>query len=76
MCSLCHVNPCHPGCPNAPEPRAVHTCDRCGDPILPGDKFIEEPDGDILCEWCLDNMTTNELLNELGFSFQTAEVDA
>lgn len=73
MCSVCLKTPCDNRCPNAPEPPAVHTCDRCSEPIRSGDKFIEEPDGDILCESCLDNMTVDDLLRELGIDVQTAE---
>lgn len=63
-----------PGCPND-EAKEVLKCDRCGGSIVAGDKFIEEPDGDIICECCLDNMTVNDLLGELGICLQTAEVD-
>lgn len=73
MCAECHMIPCHPRCPNAPDPIPVHRCDRCGEPIVPGDKFIKEPDGDILCEYCLDNMTVTDLLKELGIDLETAE---
>lgn len=73
MCSVCHMSPCHPRCPNAPDPVPVYICDRCGEPITPGDKFIEEPDGDKVCEYCLDNMTVTDLLKELGIDVQTAE---
>ena len=26
MCAECGMNPCHPRCPNAPEPVPVHEC--------------------------------------------------
>ncbi len=74
MCDICGSYPCLPGCPNN-EPPEIYRCDRCGESIVAGDKFIEEPDGDIVCECCLDNMTMNDLLEELGISLQTAEVD-
>lgn len=73
MCDICLRTPCHSGCPNAPEPTAIYTCDRCSEPILADDKYLEEPDGDYLCENCLDNMTTLELLSELGIEIQTAK---
>lgn len=37
MCSVCGMNPCHPSCPNAPEPVPVYECCRCGYGILEGD---------------------------------------
>lgn len=75
MCDVCRRTPCDPRCPNAPDPIGIYTCDRCGEAICEGDTFIEEPDGDILCGGCLDNMTTDELLSEFGIVVQTAERD-
>lgn len=75
MCEICRSSPCLALCPNAPEPPRVHTCDRCGEGIYAGDKFLKEPDGDIICECCLDNMTTDDLLKELGLSLEVAEED-
>lgn len=48
MCEVCLSLPCHPRCPNAPEPPAVFICSGCGDPIYDGDDYW-----DILNEqWC------------------------
>lgn len=61
MCSLCHRTPCHPRCPNAPEPPVVHVCDQCGDPIYEGDDFYELND-EKWCEECVrDSRKTAEL---------------
>lgn len=42
MCAECGMNPCHPRCPNAPEPVPVHECVKCGYGILVGDNPDEE----------------------------------
>ena len=44
MCAECGMNPCHPRCPNAPEPVPVHECVKCGYGILVGDKFWDPAD--------------------------------
>lgn len=45
MCDVCHMTPCHPRCPNAPEPPKVYTCKYCGEAIVDGDEYLEV-DGD------------------------------
>ena len=30
MCSECGYTPCHPRCPNAPEPKIMGYCEQCG----------------------------------------------
>lgn len=37
MCSLCRQFPCHPRCPNAPEPVPLMRCKECGEGIYEGD---------------------------------------
>lgn len=59
MCAECGMNPCHPRCPNAPEPVPVHECVKCGYGILAGDKFWDSPEGKI-CEECVDDMSAEE----------------
>lgn len=61
MCAICRQIPCHPRCPNAPEPKPVMRCQKCGDGIMAGDRALEMPNGAI-CEFCLDNMDTSEWL--------------
>ena len=76
MCSECYQSPCDSRCPNAPEPPAIHTCDNCKDDVRVGDTYYEEPDGEILCQSCVDNMSTDELLRHLGYVYREAEVAA
>lgn len=52
MCSECWQTPCHPRCPNAPEPPAVFICSECGGKIYEGDDayhVLEE----VYCEDCI-----------------------
>lgn len=51
MCDICRCYPCHPRCPNAPEPATVFTCARCNGEILEGEECIEI-DGEQYCEEC------------------------
>ena len=72
MCAECGMNPCHPRCPNAPEPVPVHKCVKCGYGILAGDKFWDSPEGKI-CEECVDDMSAEEILKLCGESLTEAE---
>ena len=72
MCAECGMNPCHPRCPNAPEPVPVHECVKCGYGILVGDKFWDSPEGKI-CEECVDDMSAEEILKLCGESLTEAE---
>lgn len=72
MCAECGMNPCHPRCPNAPEPVPVHECVKCGYGILVGDKFWNSPEGKI-CEECVDDMSAEEILKLCGESLTEAE---
>ena len=71
MCCECMSNPCHPRCPNAPEPKPVYICSKCGYGIFEGDKFLDGSDG-YICKECLDDMTADEILEMLGEDFRTA----
>ena len=33
MCRECRQFPCHPRCPNAPDPRVRGRCEQCGDEL-------------------------------------------
>ena len=57
MCEICLTTPCHPRCPNAPEPRIVHWCIHCYEPIREGDDFYDG-DGEAWCEECMRNCRT------------------
>lgn len=41
MCEICRQNPCHPRCPNAPEPTPVYECEWCKEPILDGEEYLD-----------------------------------
>lgn len=56
MCEICGQDPCHPRCPNAPEPKEVHICSECLEGIYPGDRFYESC-GSYVCEECLKGIT-------------------
>lgn len=53
MCEECRQNPCHPRCPNAPEPQPVYICDKCDEGIYDGET-VYELDGRHYCEYCVD----------------------
>lgn len=72
MCSVYGMNPCHPSCPNAPEPVPVYECCRCGYGILEGDKFWDSPAG-YMCEDCVDEMDAKEILEMCGESLTEAK---
>ena len=73
MCNECHQSPCDTRCPNAPEPPIIHTCDECHEPVRAGDIYFEERGGEILCQTCVENMDTYELLIHFGCTSKTAE---
>lgn len=73
MCDICLSSPCLPRCPNAPEPRAVYTCEECGEAIREGDEYLDE--NVKVCRECIENMSALELLDILEISFRTAEAE-
>ena len=52
MCDMCWQTPCHPRCPNAPEPPVIHNCIHCGVKIREGDYYYDI-DGEPWCENCI-----------------------
>lgn len=72
MCSMCMMTPCHPRCPNTPEPKPVYECERCGYGIFAGDKYYDSPEG-YICKDCIDDMTVTEFMELVGEEFSTAE---
>ena len=74
MCSICWQMPCHPRCPNAPEPKPVYECSVCKEGIYPGDEYFEAPDGPV-CYDCLDDMSVFELISLIGDEIKTAECE-
>ena len=71
MCSVCLKFPCHPQCPNAPEPAAVRICSRCSLGIMEGERYLDSNGGPI-CEECLSDMTVKEYLKFVGEELATA----
>ena len=74
MCDICRQSPCHPQCPNAPDPPTVYVCKSCGDPIVVGDEYYEF-DGDYYHEECFEDNATAILVEQCGATRGTAEED-
>lgn len=74
MCSECHMSPCHPRCPNAPEPPKVYTCKICGEPIVEGDEYYEM-DAEFYHEECFEDNAVQILMDECGAMKGTAELE-
>ena len=56
MCSECYQTPCHPRCPNAPDPPKVYECAGCSDSIVDGQDYYEVA-GKPYCEDCVFHKT-------------------
>lgn len=54
MCTECHQHPCHPRCPNAPDPIAVFICAGCGQEIYDGEDYWDIM-GEQFCRKCIDD---------------------
>lgn len=74
MCNICHQTPCHPRCPNAPEPQAVYTCKICGQSIVDGEEYYEM-DGEYYHEECFEDNAVKILMDDCGAMKGTAEAD-
>lgn len=72
MCAICMRSPCHPRCPNAPEPPAAFRCRCCDEPILPGEEY-GRINGVEYCERCIDNMPLCQLVPLLGGEWKTVQ---
>lgn len=57
MCDMCWQTPCHPRCPNAPEPLVIHKCIHCGAEIREGESYYDI-DGEPWCEDCIKEART------------------
>jgi len=73
MCFICRMIPCHPRCPNATD-EGVYKCEWCGNPICDGDQYLETVKGKI-CSWCIEDMTSRELMEVMDLSYETAQED-
>lgn len=71
MCAICLQTPCHPRCPNAPEPEPMYWCCECGEGIFEGDKYFQYGNSEI-CEACMDEKTTEEMLELFEERLRTA----
>lgn len=65
MCEICRQVPCHPRCPNAPEPVPVYECTECHEGIFDDEKYFDGPNGPI-CSNCIDDMSASEMMELLG----------
>lgn len=63
MCEVCRQYPCHPRCPNAPEPPVVCHCDNCNEKIHEGEEMYVIG-YEKFCESCIDNGRTYAELDE------------
>lgn len=69
MCSICMQVPCHPRCPNAPEPEPIMRCAECGEGIYEGDDYYDIGDGGGICKECMEDKSTSELMDLFGEQF-------
>lgn len=74
MCDECRMSPCHPRCPNAPEPPKVYTCKICGEPIVEGEEYYEM-DAEFYHEECFKDNAVQILMDECGAMKGTAELE-
>ena len=72
MCLVCRQHPCHPMCPNAPEPKPVMFCSECGEGIYSGDDYYDIGDGLGICKECIEAKSTLELMELFGEYFSEA----
>ena len=66
MCDVCHRSPCNPRCPNAPDPPAVYTCAHCGEPIVPGEEYVEFDGKYYHFDDCIQDVALTLLLEKAG----------
>lgn len=74
MCVICGSLRCRTGCPNAPAPVAIYSCEECGEGILPGDEYAVI-DGVHYHLDCLEEMDIHTLLGLFGTYTETARED-
>lgn len=66
MCDECRMHPCHPRCPNAPEPRALFVCDECGLNITVEDNYMTMPKGRHFHIDCITDMNGEKVAELFG----------
>ena len=66
MCVVCRQTPCHPRCPEAPEPPVVYYCVNCGYEIYHGDYYYNIG-GDPWCEDCISDLKLVAESDDIGW---------
>lgn len=64
MCE-CGCTPHKAMCPSNGETRSDVVCSRCDDNILLGTGYYKLPDGYVICEDCLDDMTPRQVMENI-----------
>lgn len=72
MCSICLRTPCHPQCPNAPEPEAVYKCKYCGEGIVEGEEYVEIDGEYYHRDDCIEDVALGLLFEKLGLETEVA----
>lgn len=49
MCSECRQYPCHPQCPNAPEPKVRGYCEQCGEELREDYEYYTDNEDNKFC---------------------------
>lgn len=70
MCEICRQPKCPSACPNADDP-VVATCRCCGDYIYASEPILIINQTKCYHRDCLDGMSIDHLLHELGVPFET-----
>lgn len=73
ICPECRRNPCHSNCPNAESAAVVGRCASCGDEILEGEAIMKMGE-QLICRYCRNEMTAEDVLEGLGYVRKIAEV--
>ena len=74
MCSECLSTPCHPRCPNAPDPEPLYECAYCDGGIYAGEKMVRI-DGVYFHLSCLKDMDIEELMELVDVDVEEAADD-
>lgn len=75
MCSLCRQFPCHPRCPNAPEPVPLMRCKECGEGIYEGDEYYDTGNGGICKECIRHRKSRRRLMKEARYSLTQEQLN-
>ena len=61
-----------PGCPVAPEGKALHICRMCGEPVRQGEEWYRLGENIYHCE-CVDELHVSDILDLLGIEKEREE---